>query len=103
MKRDEVLLRLAANREELARLGVQSLALFGSVAREEADPASDVDLLVEFEGGATPDRFLALESYLQELLGCSIDLLTRRSLRPALRSVIEKDVRYVPGLSAVSG
>jgi len=103
MKRDEVLLRLAANREELARLGVQSLGLFGSVAREEADPASDVDLLVEFEGGATLDRFLALESYLEELLGCSIDLLTRRSLRPALRSVIEKDVRYVPGLSAVSG
>ena len=63
----------------------------------------DIDLLVEFEGAATLDRFLALESYLQELLGCSVDLLTRRSLKPGLRSAIEKDVRYVPGLSALSG
>ena len=103
MKRDEVLLRLVANREELARLGVRSLALFSSVAREEANPASDIDLLVEFEGAATLDRFLGLENYLQELLGCSVDLLTQRSLKPALRSAIEKDVRYVPGLSTVSG
>ena len=103
MGRDEVLQRLAAKREDLARLGVRSLALFGSLAREEASPASDIDLLVEFEGAATLDRFLALESYLQEVLGCSVDLLTQRSLKPAFRSAIEKDARYVPGLSAVSG
>jgi len=103
MKRDEVLERLAARKEDLARLGVRSLALFGSVAREEAGPTSDVDLLVEFEGPATLDRFLALESYLQNLLDSSVDLLTQRSVKPALRSSIEKDVHYVPGLSAVSG
>jgi uncharacterized protein len=103
VKRDEVLERLAARREDLARLGVRSLALFGSVAREEAGPSSDVDLLVEFEGVATLDRFLALESHLQDLLDNSVDLLTQRSVKPSLRSAIEKDVRYVPGLSAVSG
>jgi hypothetical protein len=103
MKRDQVLERLTAGREDLARLGVRSLALFGSVAREEAGPSSDIDLLVEFEGTATLDRYLCLESYLEELLGCSVDLLTQRSLKPSLRSVIEKDVRYVPGLSPVSG
>ena len=53
MKRDEVLAILAAHREPLQRLGVKSLTLFGSVARDEARPDSDVDLLVEFnqQGG----------------------------------------------------
>lgn len=45
MQREEVLHRLRAHRRELARFGVKSLALFGSVARDEAGPESDVDLL----------------------------------------------------------
>lgn len=48
MKRDEVLRTLAANRENLCGFSVKSLAVFGSVARDEALPGSDVDLLVEF-------------------------------------------------------
>jgi predicted nucleotidyltransferase len=103
MDRDEVLQRLAAHREELARMGVQSLALFGSVSRQDAGPASDVDLLVEFRGAATLDRYLDLEAYLKRILGCSVDLITRRSLKPRLRSAIEKDIHYVPGLPALSG
>jgi len=103
MKRDEVLERLTARREDWARLGVRSLALFGSVARAEAGPSSDVDLLVDFDGAATLDRYVSLESYLENLLGFSVELLTQRSVKPALRSAIEKDVRYVPGLSAVPG
>jgi uncharacterized protein len=103
MTRDEVLRQLAAHREALANLGVRSLALFGSVAREEAGPGSDVDLLVEFEGAATLDRYLELESYVEGVLGCSVDLITRRSLKPPLRSAIEKDICYVPGLSAIPG
>jgi len=48
MKRDEVLTILATHREQLEKLGVKSLSLFGSVARDEARFDSDVDLLVEF-------------------------------------------------------
>ena len=48
MRRDEALRLLAAHREEIARFGVKSLAIFGSVARDEAGPDSDVDVLVEF-------------------------------------------------------
>jgi predicted nucleotidyltransferase len=101
MTRDEVLQFLTANKEELARRGVSSLVLFGSVARGEARPTSDIDLLVEFEGPATLDRYLELEDFLEDLLGCSVDLVTKRSLRLPLRQLIEKDVRYVPGLSTV--
>jgi uncharacterized protein len=50
MKRDEVLAILATHREPLQKLGVRSLSLFGSVARDEAGADSDVDLLVEFNG-----------------------------------------------------
>ena len=103
MERDEILQRLSFHKEDLTRLGVKSLALFGSVARQEARATSDVDLLVEFEGAATLDRYVDLESYLEGVLGCSVDLVTRRSLKPRLRSSIEKDIRYVPGLSALSG
>ena len=56
MKRDEVLAILAAHREPLQRLGVKSLTLFGSVARDEARPDSDVDLLVEFNQQDDGDR-----------------------------------------------
>jgi predicted nucleotidyltransferase len=103
MKRDEVLQLLSANKEELARRGVRSLALFGSVARGEAMPTSDVDLLVEFDGPATFDRYLDLEGFLETLLGSSVDLVTARSIKLTLRDSIEKDARYVPGLSPVSG
>ena len=50
MKRDEVLKIISEHREQLEKLGVKSLLLFGSVARDEAGPDSDVDFLVELNG-----------------------------------------------------
>ncbi len=59
MKRSEVLETLAAHRDELrARFAVKSLALFGSVARDEATDTSDVDLLVEFGSGVPWTHYL---------------------------------------------
>src|SRR6267143_1515196 len=49
LTKDQVAERLAAHAEELRSLGVRSLDLFGSVARGDARPESDVDLLVEFK------------------------------------------------------
>ena len=51
LRKDQVLAILSAHQAELRELGVKSLALFGSVARDEARPDSDVDLLIEFEEG----------------------------------------------------
>jgi uncharacterized protein len=50
MTRSEILRKLAARREDFARIDVKSMAIFGSVSREEARPDSDVDILVEFMG-----------------------------------------------------
>lgn len=89
MRRAEALAILQAHREELRQRHVKSLALFGSVARDEAGPNSDVDLLVEFDG--TPVglfAYSALQRYLTELLGRPVDLVTRTGLKPRLRDRI---------------
>jgi predicted nucleotidyltransferase len=101
--RDDILRLLSDHRDELARLGVQTLALFGSVAREEMRAESDVDLLVDFRGPATFDRYAELSLLLEDLLGRPIDLVTRRSLHPSLWPSVEKDALYVPGLSPLPG
>jgi len=95
VNKEETIRRLVEHRQELVRLGVKSLALFGSVARDEAQPTSDVDLLVEFEGQGTFDRYMELKFYLEQLLGCRVDLVTRKALKPRLRDVVEKEALYV--------
>jgi predicted nucleotidyltransferase len=95
MKKEEVIRRLTGHRQELAQFGVKSLALFGSVVRDEARPTSDVDLLVEFEGQATFDRYMNLKFYLEQVLGCRVDLVTRKALKPRLRPVVEEEALYV--------
>ena len=61
MRRADAIALISARREEITRqFGVRSLALFGSVARDEARPDSDVDVLVEFEGPTTFDAHMGL-------------------------------------------
>jgi uncharacterized protein len=73
------------------RFGVRHLSLFGSTARDEAREGSDVDVLVEFDGPATSDRYFGLQFYLEDLFGCPVDLVTDKALRPELRPYIEKE------------
>jgi predicted nucleotidyltransferase len=83
--------RLAALKPELNKLGIKSLAVFGSVARNRARTGSDIDLLVEFH--QTPDliEFAGVKLRLEELLGCSVDLVTRGGIHPMLRRRILKE------------
>ena len=86
MSRQEVLSTLRAQQAVLhARFGVARLALFGSVARDEAGQDSDVDLLVEFDRPVGLFRFMELQSHLEDLLGCGVDLGTPQSLKPRIR------------------
>src|SRR3990172_10576258 len=83
LTREDAVERLVASEREIRALGVQRLALFGSVLRGEARPDSDVDLLVQFSPGAkTFERFLALFDLLEERLGHRVEIVTTEALSP---------------------
>ena len=91
VRRDDVLALLAAHRTEIEAFGVASLRLFGSVAREEASAASDVDLLVSFRERPTFSGYMKLRIFLEDLLGAKVDLVTESGLRERVRPFVEKD------------
>ena len=90
--RDSLVRTLQSHAAELrGRFHVKSLGLFGSGARDEATATSDVDLVVEFQDAPSFDTFMDLKFHLEDLLGRRVDLVTREALRPALRSLIERE------------
>ena len=92
MDRSHTLALLSEHKPVLTeRFGVTRLALFGSVARDTASAGSDVDLLVDFDGPATSSRYFGVQFYLEDLLGCPVDLVTVKALRPRLRPFVERD------------
>ena len=94
---EEVQVLVTAHRTELDALGVRSLGVLGSVARGDATAGSDVDVLVEFDGRATFDRYMGLVLDLQAWLGRRVDVVTARSLerKPAFRDQVLAEVRRV--------
>ena len=96
MKRSKVVSILKKHRKVLTeRYGVKSLALFGSVARDEATSTSDVDLLVDFDRPVGLFGLFALQDYLETILGCSVDLGTPNSLKPRIREKVLAESFYV--------
>jgi predicted nucleotidyltransferase len=91
MDKQQVLDTLNAHRDRLSEFAVKALFLFGSVARDEATPESDVDVLVAFDLPVGLFTLLGLKAYLEELLGCSVDVGTPSSLRPHLREAVLKE------------
>ncbi len=87
MKRDDVIRMLVEHRDELQQqFGVKSLALFGSVARDEATETSDVDVLVEFDRPIGLFHFIGTEQFIAQLLGVAkVDLIVRRAVLPELK------------------
>ena len=85
MQRDDVLRILRDHRGELDAYHIRSLALFGSVARDEAGPDSDVDVLVEFDVVPSLLLLVRIENQLSDLLGVKVDLVMKSSLKPRIR------------------
>ena len=93
MNRATIVDLLNKHREEfLSRFGARHLALFGSAARDELREGSDIDLLVDFDGPATFDRYVGLKDFLEDLFGAKVDLATEAMIKPRLRRHIEKDL-----------
>ena len=94
MTREEALTRLHTGRAALSTVPIRSLSVFGSVARNEARPDSDIDLLVEFSEPVGLLTMARLQRLLEEMLGCRVDLVTPAGLRPEIRArVLEEAVR----------
>jgi predicted nucleotidyltransferase len=74
---------------------ISALGVFGSYARGEQNPESDLDVLVEFEGPVTLFDLVRLENELTRRLGVDVDLVTRDSLKPRIETQVADDVVYV--------
>jgi hypothetical protein len=85
---DELIATLKRHRADLDCMGVSRLAIFGSFARGEERPDSDVDILVDFNVPVSIFKFLDVKERLETLLGRSVDLVTRDALKPQLRDRI---------------
>jgi predicted nucleotidyltransferase len=74
-----------------AEYGVREVRVFGSVARGEAGPDSDIDLLACLDPEVSLLRQAALVRHLQDLLGCRVDLVSERALRPRVRDRVLRE------------
>ena len=96
MNRDKAIELLKQHKPLLeSRFGVLKLALFGSTARDAAQPGSDVDILVSFSGKVTSAQYFGVQFYLEDLFGCAVDLVTQKALRKELRPYIEREAVHV--------
>jgi uncharacterized protein len=97
MDRDAVVERLRAHEAELKAMGVARLSLFGSVARGEAGPDSDVDVAAEFDRNRPFGifQFVELEARLAELLGTKVDLVGEPIAKARFLARVDRDRVHV--------
>ncbi len=96
MRRDQALEILSDHKDELReKFGVTSIAIFGSTARDEARPDSDVDTLIEIGRPAGFFTISKVNSYLEDALGAKVDLVTPGALRSPIRERIYEELIYV--------
>jgi uncharacterized protein len=90
---EKVIAILRAHEPWLRAAGIRGLSLFGSVARGEARPDSDIDLAAEFDPAAKMDliRLVGLERELGDLLGREVQILPEPIRKPRLRAEVERD------------
>ncbi|MBW4620785.1 MAG: nucleotidyltransferase family protein [Cyanosarcina radialis HA8281-LM2] len=94
MKRADALNLVRSHQEQLQNLGVKSLNLFGSVARDRANSQSDIDILVELDESIGFFEFFRIKHYLEDLLQYPIDLGTAEALKEHLRKpILEETIR----------
>jgi predicted nucleotidyltransferase len=86
---------LTLHKRDLFQYGVQSLAVFGSIARGEGSVHSDIDLLVDFDSKKGLFGFVLLKGFLEKILHRDVDLVTKNALHPALREKILLEARHV--------
>jgi len=99
LTKKEILKNISEGREQIRKYGVKRLGLFGSFIRKEQKKKSDVDILVEFEKGMkTFDNYMELKFFLENTLGCKVDLVIHDALKPQIKPYIMREIEYAEGL-----
>jgi predicted nucleotidyltransferase len=91
MRLDDLLAQAPRIREIATAHGATNLAAFGSVARDQAGPDSDLDLLVDLPPRTGLLERIALKLALEDTLHCRLDLIRRRNLKPTALASAERD------------
>ncbi len=94
MNKNQTLNLLKGHLPELKEYGVSAIAVFGSVARGESKPDSDIDILVDFNRPVGLFQFARLKMHLESLLGKPVDLVTTTALKEQLKPSILKEAVY---------
>jgi len=93
LNRDAILDLFRVEKDTLASLGVRDIALFGSFARGEQTPSSDVDILVELADSRF-DTYMDVKFFLEARFGRTVDLVVRDAVKPRLRKhIIDEAIR----------
>ena len=93
--KDDILNLLVQNKAEImSRFKVSRLALFGSYARGDQKPDSDVDILVDIDPSVGLE-FVTLAAQIEQLLGLPVELVSLRAIKPNKLKYIERDLIYV--------
>jgi len=95
--RSEILHLIESQRESIRGFGVRELGVFGSFARNEQRPDSDVDVLVDMQRETFRD-YMGLLAFLERLFGRKVDLVMKDSIKPIIRDRILRETIYVSGL-----
>lgn len=94
--KEDILSIIEGNGAKIESFGVKRLGLFGSFARRDQNPESDVDLIAEFaKGKKSFDNFIHLSFLSEDLLGQRVELVTVEWLSPYIKPYIMKEVEYV--------
>lgn len=84
LNKEQIKKTIEEHRSEISRFGVTRLALFGSYARGEQTPASDMDFIVELQS-KTFDAYMGLKQFLEELFSCSVDLVFPHTIKSRMK------------------
>ena len=94
LSRQNVIALLQQHKPEFEAFGVQSIGVFGSVARNQATSKSDVDILVDFNRPIGLFDFIRLQMRLEEILGVSVDLVQQGAVRKEIRDEVYAETVY---------
>jgi len=93
---DEIKQRLTAHKSMLqSKYKINRLGIFGSYVRGEQEDESDLDILIDYEEAPSLITLIEIENQLSDLLGVTVDLVTRKGIKPQLRKYILEEVVYL--------